>query len=1174
MRKHLLSFVALAFVALGLNAQTWTKPSKASVVKPYAVSLADHLTAQEDLSPSLDITNAVYLFNVVGEGFLGGGNSWGTRASFGVASGGDNRPDLPYFIADVTEAFVDVSGYTLEELQEVGDNAYLLYSPKSKNNYLTFRDDALNCWVDLGSQTHYGQYWRIEEAETNVYRIKSPKLHPTYGESEIYPNWQYEYFGYDGGDNNLISANIDPRKEGVGVDWWLISPEGYEAFKNSETMLNALLALYEQAKIIVDENLGEYGVTYEEYTDVYNGTDIDAINAATTELAAKVVEARKTKAWATGSEENPSDVTFLLVNPNMSEGYTTNSAGKQIPNGWTVDVPGAENYGLQGNTYNYNTSETTEDDPNYGVTISTFIEAWVPGKALGNGKICQVVELPLGKYVLGVDVMATNQYTSGDDREEATGFQLYALGGGIDNGVDVKSHNGRPEHYDFEFITAGGTTELGLRMVEAQGNWFGADNFTLKYKGNDIDPFYISLPSLIESSEAAYEDIDAVIANADIKADFSTALDEAKDAINSTDADFESIYNALFNAKNALDASVADYVRLAALIEKAENDVDTYEGFQISDDISDLLDTYNPAYEDGTATSEQIEEWVAAYEPALLEGVKAAMAEASEEKPLCINVLGTNLDYANNETEPWISTSSAYKVNYHNGEVWQASYACTQTISELPAGKYTVRAKAFYRDGGNAATLEAYQNGEFDVTTYIVANSNKQPVVCLAAVAVESENAPENSYYAETADGSGIWMPNSQQSAEWAFNNRGEDLTCEVSTYLAKDGDLTFGTRNDDITTANNQWSVWTDFEIIYTGKSASGLYDQVQALMDEASNLMADATKNKAADKKIQDALNAGDTATPESTEEALTAIVDQLTEAIEYAETSIKLDAQLQEIFQTYYDLSNDPDIDGSDTGLLTLLETIGDIIEDSDKQYEDNDQIEQWMAEMPVKWFAYVMSQTGFETASEKDPMDITVLIINPDFEAAGSVREAVPPYWSVDAMGRNNGFQDNNTYSNADATIVLSNFVENWTPSGTLADGKISQKLAAALPEGYYFLEVDGQSNGAEGVYLMVETGSKTWTELITSDSPAHYQCEFYSNGTDIATVGVLVKETTAGWIAFDNFELKYIGKTPTVGVEGIEEIAPKTTVISNLAGQRVQKPVRGLYIINGKKVLIK
>ena len=45
--------------------------------------------------------------------------------------------------------------------------------------------------------------------------------------------------------------------------------------------------------------------------------------------------------------------------------------------------------------------------------------------------------------------------------------------------------------------------------------------------------------------------------------------------------------------------------------------------------------------------------------------------------------------------------------------------------------------------------------------------------------------------------------------------------------------------------------------------------------------------------------------------------------------------------------------------------------------------------------------------------------------------------------------------------------------------------------------------------------------------------------------------------------------------PTASVEKIEAVEENAeTVIYDLSGRRVMNPVRGLYIINGKKVLVK
>ena len=58
-----------------------------------------------------------------------------------------------------------------------------------------------------------------------------------------------------------------------------------------------------------------------------------------------------------------------------------------------------------------------------------------------------------------------------------------------------------------------------------------------------------------------------------------------------------------------------------------------------------------------------------------------------------------------------------------------------------------------------------------------------------------------------------------------------------------------------------------------------------------------------------------------------------------------------------------------------------------------------------------------------------------------------------------------------------------------------------------------------------------------------------------------------------WVIMDDFELYYLGKSLTTGIENVasEKVEKE---IYNLAGQRLNAPQKGINIINGKKVLIK
>ena len=1156
MRKKLLSLVAMAFVAIGICAQTWTAPElpepatiASDPVSGHAYRIK-HVKASEYFSEVLSEELGTEE-NV--DACIAGGQiwfSWSTTAKLSY----DEYEMIAFTMTQDTEGTWTMKGY---DGNWPGKFLFI-----SGNNI-----DGFAMHVDGANPTNF----EVIKQENGYYHIRAAANDATYGQEKV-EDWANKCMTWrkDEAQPYAIYGALVPDIENeVYGDW--------EFLDMNLHIYDAQLQLYNLAATIETEDLG---VDYEQFTEAYESSDFAALTEALEQLSRLVGVARVEKYLTHGadgvnepSDDNPADGRPLIVNNNFDSGDIDD---------WTCtfkkDV-NATNIGYQSNK-NY---------VNGDVTVSKFIEAWanavfnpnVDYRSLGDGELSQRrYNLPQGKYQFTCDAIARQQ----DGKSvPCTGVQLFAIGGEADTFQEIATGDGVPEHFELTFASTGGDVVLGLRTINATANWMAADNFTLTYYGKTtLDPAKIALDGIISKHEEQYgEDASEVRANKEIKEAYAAAFTDAKNAT----SDYATYGDNLNAAGTDLKNSISDYARLDEFIQKAQNDADDYEGFQIGGDIADLLDEYLPAYEEETATSEDIETWIGAYDVTLLEGVKAALAEASAEKPLKISILGTNLDYANNAKEPWVTTlftslgGDGYKVNYHNGEVWQNSFSCLQTISDLPAGQYTIKAKAFYRDGDNGPTYEAYQLGEFVSTTYLVANANKQAVPCLAAAAELGETAPEGSAYTETAEGSGIWMPNSQQSAEWAFINHAEDLTCEVNTYLANDGDLTFGTRNDDIVEAANQWSVWTGFEIFYTGKSVNALYDQVQTLMDEASNLKVE--KNKGADQKIQDALNAGDEVTPESSEAILTATANQLIEAIEYARNYVALENKLRETAQTYYDLlyttAPQAEINGSDTSLETLLGEVQAILDDDSGEltYNSNEEIEEWIASMPAKWFAYVLSQDGFEAASEENALDVTTLIINPDFEAPGSTREQQAPYWTTDLMGKNNGFQNNNTYSNADGTITLSNFIECWIPSGTLTDGRIYQTLAAALPAGFYCLEVDGQSNGSEGVYLMADNGDNIWTKLITTDTPSHHKIVFESDGINIFTIGILVQETSAGWIAFDNFQLKYIGQTAPVAVENITAATEnKAVVIYNLAGQRVQKAVRGLYIINGKKVLVK
>ena len=1179
MKKKLLSLVAMALVAIGMQAQTWTAPSG----QPEGVDLSDHLSTDE-------VKDTLYLYNVQGGGYLGGGNDWGTRTSIKCEG---TYADLPYFISYVETVGEDVI------------NGYQMFSPNSKAQKLVGRTDAGDSnYIDYNGQAGWAIYWSFEKQENGYYRIRTAASDINFG-SDINAEYDNQWFGWIG-SGTIVNSNVNPNDEGVGCDWILVTPDAKRAFASTMVLLEKKRALYDLAVAIEKEGLE---VDYAQYTEVYNGSDAEALDAAYAALFRAYMEAKVAILGEGASPSNPVDFTSLLVNPDFETGDIK---------GWVCTFKGgtnATNIGYQANGGNPYTNS------NNGVSICRFIEAWSESNArfnkslgysaIGDAELQQTVQyLPAGKYSFTVDCIAVQQYNS--DANPVTGVQLFATGGEIDKYIEIHTGNGQPEHYELTFASTGGDLVLGLRTRNTTANWIAADNFTLEYMG-PVDPWQITLESYLEEIDEKdlYSDIEAIKANAELKEALEQALSTARDVVTEDEADYQTAYKTLLTAVENINASVADYKRLEVLLKKAQTDADAYaEVPDLGTTLVTLAEQYEAAYEDGSVTKEKIDEWMANYDANLAKAVRDALPTATEEKPLRINPLGLNLDYAeNNDTLGWVvktgSLSGVYKVNNHNGEVWQNSYSALQTIANLPAGKYVIKARAFERTSSNANGYEAYIAGEDNVTMYLVANENKVKVKNHAEGAMEQSEAPAAGYVetvpAETdedgnvvSEGSGIWLPNSQAAAEWAFNNT-EFYQNEVSTYLVSEGDLTFGTRNDAITEADNQWNLWTNFEIFYYGKSQNALYEQVQVLAEQASAMLNDPTliPISAGEDKLNTALNAAEAAKQTDSEETLTAIINQLNESMAYINEGQTLAEKLMGIYNVYDEKAATTDIISNDETFFALMDMESELSTSiSQESFSSNEQIQAWMDALPVAWVAYVMGQPEAATASSENPLDVTGIIFNDNFDNGNA------NYWTVDALGQNNGYQNNSTYTNdtdaenplpEEEVVTLDQFIECWRSGAVLTDGAISQKLAAALPEGTYVLQAEGHAvaqmgypeGGIQGVNLGVTDGTNTWStpmavpEGATDARPARYQVEFKSDGKTPVTIGIFVKETNANWIAADNFKLFYIGAEGNA-VEGIAAEAnnSKSFAIYNLAGQRVAKAVKGLYIINGKKVVIK
>ena len=99
--------------------------------------------------------------------------------------------------------------------------------------------------------------------------------------------------------------------------------------------------------------------------------------------------------------------------------------------------------------------------------------------------------------------------------------------------------------------------------------------------------------------------------------------------------------------------------------------------------------------------------------------------------------------------------------------------------------------------------------------------------------------------------------------------------------------------------------------------------------------------------------------------------------------------------------------------------------------------------------------------------------------------------------------------------------------------------------------------------------------------------AYFEKGFYENrvlnevATDNGSLKVGVKAAampTSYWAIFDNFRLYFYGKMNADVITAVKEIDNRNSTMENavfdLQGRRVSQPTKGLYIVNGRKVVVK
>ena len=223
---------------------------------------------------------------------------------------------------------------------------------------------------------------------------------------------------------------------------------------------------------------------------------------------------------------------------------------------------------------------------------------------------------------------------------------------------------------------------------------------------------------------------------------------------------------------------------------------------------------------------------------------------------------------------------------------------------------------------------------------------------------------------------------------------------------------------------------------------------------------------------------------------------------------------------------------------------------------------------------------------------------------DYEQAKSVWEFCPVNKEADFMGIKGQYQDANGkwYASfaAGFGIVLSEGMNAYyavdeidAPNSLIRRVKVEDGIVPAFTP--VIMELNGEDAALNKVDVVVGTGSQPYSDnvlqLATTEQgfllgrmleapDAHY----YVLGEKDGKVGLVPTQSTflrpnEGYLYLADSKVRLNTSGILVladDVDGIEQVTssnPSSAVIYDLQGRRVEKPTKGLYIVNGKKVVL-
>lgn len=1097
MKHKLLSLFALAgamFMSASVWAQSWEAP-----VKPD--------DPVRDPFPGTWVTPTAggqyYIYNVGAAQFMGCGRDWGTRtittndsivspAGSKYAHGTNKNAAIPY------------------SATSIGENGYLRFSPEKTDmsGFVTGLVDGNASWQDGGNDR--AANWQLvpgndnefllhdalnEPYDSNAINEDDPETEEIEGQDKYRVlgvdavetasyTWTDAWAGTKDGKSYKVAWKFVEATDQVAKDIRAWRESSKATYDEAVKLYNAAMAIY-NARVMLYNTLNEAvtaGADYSAASAVYQKVDATEkeLLTANTQLLVNVKIA---------TSELPVDITEVLQNPDFEAGTATGA----MPPGWDITITG-QNLGQQ---------NRTDTNPETGLSITNFIEAWHPS-SLGDGVIAQTVYgLPAGVYRLECDASICHDPENGDG-SDIVGAGLFIKAGNLRESTPIGTQRLYVSHFEVEFENDGrNEMQFGLFAESTNANWLSADNFQLFYVGQLTDnPNYKNLQKYLEEVQEKYN---TVIKPSYLCADSLEALENAMLAASevsksATDEEIDAAYATLEKAYAGALTSVKVYATLlpyTSLNEEGsklayyEDATAANKWDALSQQLHNAQGDFDTAYEEGTWSDDEVKTHVDGIIPGIIAWVQAhpeALTKGNDLTLLLLNadfedgLYNAGWDVKDDEVQPdnnygtlpgWTISSGNITQMNHVIETYHRKFDFNQTIKNMPAGVYDITVQGFVRHDDpdvNDGKSTIFYAGDLETQLMLRSDQWSETQIYDHTTMGDPCGGANDDQTIQNSKGEDVLVPNGMSGFyfwEKVENVAGAEMdylkwkegdlyyTNHIKATLNEPGDLTIGMKSLD----SHDWIIWDNFQIIFIGDDAS-VYPE---MAEEDFNALTNALNNTdypTLKAQADYAEIAKEDYSAIATLEAYNAYKAKVDALIAYIQEGTKLGNTLHDLLSEYGEKVNVVMFDTSDFLAGHYSEYSTNL---ENRTSPDNDYLREAPDVLAIEW-----TQCAVKSADTGLFNNLGDIIINPQYTTVGGA-------YTLDGwnMEKEEGVEFGNYLANEGVAEV-------YSPSGEYKHYQTIKGLSA----GYYRVTVDaffrpGDMKQADGREACVSIPSRAF-----------------------------------------------------------------------------------------------